>query len=203
MTWPGTEVDTFIVGLPLLDVMPRVLRFRSSHRGDRVAPSPWNGDTQRHSGEQILELGPVADDLPHEPAFRLNLQIEAPHLSKGAAHEVITVATAAEGQGHLSVEYCHEVADDAVVRDGDSGRRIHLEPVQLRVVANRIKRHQGLITGSMRRVPRAQTTLRITTIVVRPVSQRLLQQYRARARSANPAALRAGRGGAASQMTAP
>ena len=37
--------------------------------------------------------------LAHAPTFRLNLQIEAPHLLKGAAHQVIAVATAAEREG--------------------------------------------------------------------------------------------------------
>ena len=31
--------------------------------------------------------------MPHEPALRQNLEIEAPHFLEGAAHQVIPVAT--------------------------------------------------------------------------------------------------------------
>src|SRR5262245_51892794 len=115
----------------------------------------------RHLDEQIPELWPVVDDLTNAPTFRLKLKIEMSHLLKCSAHQAITVATAAQRQGHLGIEYCHEVFGDAVVRDGDTGRRIHLEPVQLRIVANGIRLHQVLITWSMSCRARAQTSPRI------------------------------------------
>src|SRR5215813_7321233 len=111
--------------------------------------------------KQILELGPVVDDLTNEPTFRLNLQIEMSHLLKCRADQTIAVTTAAQQQGHLGVEYCHDVSGNTVVRDGDTGRRIHLEPVQLCIVANGIRLHVFLITRSMSRDARAQTNPRI------------------------------------------
>ena len=105
--------------------------------------------------QQILELWPVVDDRTNEPTFRVNLQIEVSHLLEYRADQVIAVATAAQRQGHLGIEYCHEVSGDAVVRDGDTGRRVHLKPVQLHIIANGIGLHQVLIGG---RGARAQHT---------------------------------------------
>src|SRR5262245_61925078 len=147
-----------------------------------IGHSTWRTGTQRQGlHEQILELGPVVDDLAHESTFRLDRKVEAPHLLKGAAHQVIAVATAAQRQWHLGVEYRHEVSGDTVVRDGDTGRRIHLEPVQLRIVANGIRLHQGLITGLMTRPPTAQTSPRIPrSSLSGPLIQQLLRESRKR-----------------------
>src|SRR5215510_15438724 len=121
-----------------------------------MSPShPVRSWSAPHLHEQILELWPVVDDLTNEPAFRLNLQIEMSYLLQCSAHQLIAVTTAAQRQGHLGIEYCHEASGNAVVRDGDTGRCIHLKPVQLRIVANGIKLHQVLIR---RRGARAETS---------------------------------------------
>ena len=80
-------------------------------------------------------------------------EIEAAYFLERAAHQMVAVAAAAQGQGRLGVIDGHDIAREAVVGDRKASRRIHLEPVQLRVVADRVGFHRCPLTAALATCP--------------------------------------------------
>jgi hypothetical protein len=83
----------------------------------RVAKEAGEVGQEARLAKQIPELGPPVDDLAHEPALRHDLEIEATHFLKGAAHQMVAMAAAAKAQGNLGVIDGHNIARDAIIRE--------------------------------------------------------------------------------------